>query len=287
MKILLVFLVFSVAFVHCEPLYRRQSAAENERFVNIFGALTSVVHQLGESVKNALNALKAQTESWIQKAILDLTNSVENAINAFVKQAHDELNAIINGQIKPCLGDVPDKVKIAIEETHLAIRVCHKNGWSKLSSIQEDINNYKNTNQKAVEGVIASIHSCVEEPDFGEKIKCAVDAARQISGALVVIRENIASTSTLVSTKIQEAVAEAYMCETMEIQTGQQKTESIFEDARKCIEDSGTTTEGPQTSGVTDSTTENQQTSEVTDSTADDNQTSGVTDSTAEGPQTN
>lgn len=122
-----------------------------------------------------------------------------------------ELDALINNQIKPCLEEVPEKIRNATIETAIAIRTCHEDGQSKLSLIQQDIKNYRDTKQSAINGAFAYIQSCSDEsdqPDFGDKIKCAIDASRNISSTVKVLQENISSTTEIISSRIRNSLAE-------------------------------------------------------------------------------
>lgn len=258
MKVLTILLIFSVAFVHGNPLIRQQSAVDNERINGVVTGVNALVSQLIESVKYSLSNLKAQTESWIQNEGREVVQSMENgviAFNQYVQQVQAQLEALINDQLKPCLEGIPEEIRAVHEETRSRIQTCQENGWSQLSLIEEDIENYRNINQEAAEGVVEFIQTCGNLTDVGDKIKCAVDAARNITNTIRVIRENIVNTSTIVSAKIRSAVTETHECISVEQQNGHQKIQAIFEEARQCLEestDASETTEASQAEIVQD-----------------------------------
>lgn len=274
MKVLLLFLVFSAAFVDCGPLSRQQSAVENERAFNILELFNTVISGLVESVKDALIKMRAEMDKLIQKEILLLAQAVKDGIDNFnqhVQQMRDQLDDLINEQIKPCLEDVRHQVNEVAERTKMEVYAC---GRKQLSAIQEYINKFQTINKESVKTVVKLIHACERVNDIGEKIKCAIDASREISNAIEVIRVNIATTSAEIPVKIDKAVAEYHYCISTKIQNGQQEVQEIFDKARQCLDQ----TETPEdTTGATEETETPENTTNVTDVT-ENYETTGETE---------
>lgn len=243
MKFVEIFLIVACfQVITCEPVNRHQVEVENQRIFDIIGEFLAVISQLIATVTKALEDVEMKTEKWIQEEISEIENAIANSIKAFnqyIEQLQAELDALINNQIKPCLEEIPEKIKNATIETAIAIRTCHDQ--SKLSLIQQDIKNYRNTKQAAINGALSHIYLCSDQPDFGDKIKCAVDASRNISSTVRVLHENIANTTEIILGQIKSALAESHECVAAALQAGQLKIQKILKEARQCLEDPNTT----------------------------------------------
>lgn len=243
------FIVACFQAITCGPVNKHQVEVENQRSFDIIGGFLAVVNQLIATMTKALEDVEIKTRNWIQKEIGKIENAVANSINDFnqyIEQVKAELNALMNN-LNPCLEEVPEKIRNAKNETAIEIKACHEDGLSKLSQIQQDIKNYRDTKQAAINGAISYIQSCSDQPDFGDKIKCAVDASRNISSTVRVLQENIASTSEIISGRIRNALAENHECVARALQAGQLKIQVILEEARQCLEDLNTSTTEPTT----------------------------------------
>lgn len=251
MKLIIVLMIATLSLTYCTPTgTQQQFAKENQRFFDILSGIGGVINQLVESVNSSLNNLWGQTQTWIQNEISEVENAIANGITAFnqyIAQAQEEMDALINGQVVPCLNGVIERIQLARDETTNAINICHANGRDKLSTISQDIENYQKTKRESIEGMQAFIQFCVNEPSFGDKIKCAVDASRNISSTIGVLRENIANTTTIINAKINQVAQETHECVANELRQGQEKIQVILEDVRQCLEDAGTTTTAAQT----------------------------------------
>lgn len=244
----------------CETIEnRQQTASDNERFLDIISGITAVVNQLIESVTIAFNDSAVEMTNLIQSEVLKIQNTLTNSIiafNQYIEQSLVELDALIQEQIKPCLQNTQENIENVKENTKIAVEACQENGESKLSSIQLDIKAYEETNQRAVDAMSASIQSCVNETNFGDKIKCAVDASRNISSNVQIIRKNIANTTSLVLTEIREAVVETHECIANAIRDGHADVNQILVEARQCLEEATETSTNEGTtsdaSGSTD-----------------------------------
>ena len=266
MKFAVVLLII-VGSTFCGAISQKQVAIENERFFYLIGGISSMINQLIESVKAALNGLVVQTQTWIQNEIKTIEDIITNGINSFnqyIKDIKAELEVLVNEQLKPCLQEFRENIKAVEEETKREIKNCRDNGWKNLKTIQEDVENYKMIHHEAVQNLADFIDSCKNQPNFGDKIKCAVDASRLISTTIGVLRENIKTTTQIVSEKIKITVFQTRECIAEQLKNGQFLVQEIFEETRRCLKDgSTTTTETPETESTTTSEAEPTTSSEV------------------------
>lgn len=236
----LIILLALVSLSSCKTVDgRQQVTAHNERFSDIASGIIGLVNQLIESVSQAFNSFVVQTTNWIQNELLEIENALASgviAFNNYIEQVYAELKELIEEQIVPCLEHVPENIEKVREETRIAVEACREDGKMKLSAVRQDMENYRVINQLEVDGMSAYIHSCVDQPNLGDKIKCAVDAARNISASVSVIRENIANTSEIISAKIRSAVQETHECIAAAISDGRAKIHQIFQEAQQCLE---------------------------------------------------
>lgn len=233
MKLIVCIFVFILTSGYAQ-LPSQELALENQRFIDIIGGLSSLTNQLVESVKQALRDLVNQTANWIQNEIYTIDKAIQDGINAFNQYVENVLT-IVNQQIKPCLAGAKEKVESIKEETKQSISTCHQQGLFKLMSIQDDIENYREINNSAIGNAFVFIQSCLNQPNFGEKIKCAVDASRNVSKTVEVLRENISETSHKIAAKIRGAVAETQKCVATAIRNGHQSIEDILDEVRECF----------------------------------------------------
>lgn len=269
MKFLIILLVFlgtqSSAFSTLTPS-QQQVAIDNQRFFDILSGISSVINQLIESGKRALDNFCNQTQNLIENEASIIENAYTNGINAFneyVAQVQAEAD-----QIQPCIEDIPEKIQNVREETRAAIKKCLENGRAQLQSIRDDIDNYRKINHEAIAGVQTFIEECVNRPSFGDKIKCAVDASRNISATVEVFRDNIENTKNIVVQKIREASASTHECIAQQIMNGQTKIKEILEEARQCLDDAKSTVQDQST--TVDPTTEAPATDDPTTATNDE-----------------
>lgn len=261
MKFIIILLIF-VGSTFCEIVDPQQVAIEDQRFVEIVSGISAVINQLIDSIKAALNDLADQTKNWIRNELAayeKATASVIDSFNEYTRKVKAELEALVNEQIKPCLEGLPQKIKAVEEETKQALKVCRRNGWSNLQTIKDDVANYRAIKQEAVTGMTAFIQSCANESSFSEKIKCTVEASRNVSRTAGVLRENIANTTAIVSAKIRTTVSKTHDCCVGVLRNSQREIQEIMEEARQCLEDASSTETPiqPPTGNPTQSPTEN------------------------------
>lgn len=217
-------------------------ALENQRFLDIVGGLSSLVGQLIESVKQALRDLVSQTGVWIHKEIATIQNAIKEGIKGF-NDYIKSVEKLINDTIKPCFEAVPEKVEKIRNATHEGVQNCLQSGLAQLMSIQHDVQDYKEVNQKAVEASYSHIQACFSAPNFGDKVICAVNASRNITATVELLRVNIANLSTTVSEKVKSSATQTHSCVTSKLKEGRQKIEQVISEARECLKQ--TTTQKP------------------------------------------
>lgn len=253
MKFTIILLIFASS-TFCQTFER--NPIENQRFLDTLKGLSAVMNQLLESVKTALSGLVIQTQNWIENQLNEIGKVIANgllAFNQYIQQMESELEALVNGQIKPCLVGLPEKIKDVQKKTKEAVEVCQNNGWTNFQTIKQDILDYRKTNQEQIQYMANFINSCVNEHNFVDKIKCALQAAQNVSQTVGALRENIASTTYIVATKIQTTVSITYQCIESQLRLGQEQIEGILEEARQCLKD-GPSTESPTTAPTEPST---------------------------------
>lgn len=246
MKLVFLLCVIFVARCSSSIAVEQQVALENQRFIDIIGGLSSLVGQLIESIKQALRDLVNQTGKWVQNEIATVEKAIAEGINAFnqyVKNVHE----LLNGVIKPCIEEVPEKIQKVKNATTDAVQECHQAGLAKLMSLQDDVLKYQQVNQNAIGASYMHIQTCFNAPNFGDKVICAVNAARNVSDTVEVLRENIVNTSAIISAKVKSAAVETHQCVSEKLKEGKQKIEEILNEARECLKETTTRVPAPST----------------------------------------
>lgn len=216
-------------------------STDNQKFIGIVNGLNVIAGQLIESVKNSLGELSVQTQNWIQNVTEEVESFIANSIYTF-DQYIEEMQQQINEEIEPCLEDACEKIKNVKAEASGTIDACRSEGYLKLSTIREDIENYRQLNQKTFEGMVTFIQSCHEQPSFGDKIKCAVDASRNISSSVTVFQENVHNTTISVGETIRSSAEETHECIWAAVADAKSRIQIIIEEARQCLQDATSTT---------------------------------------------
>jgi Protein of unknown function (DUF725) len=250
-----IFLICVILATHCSTtvVEEQQIAIENQRFIDIFGGLSSLISQLIESIKQALRDLVNQTGKWIQNEISTIEKAIADGFNAF-NQYIKNVQELLNGVIKPCIEEVPEKIKKVKNETITEVQKCQQTGLAKLMALQNDVLEYQKVNQAAVGASYAHIQACFSAPNFGDKVICAVNAARNVSDTVEVLRQNIVNTSATISAKVKAAALETHECVSNKLKEGQQKIEGILNEARECL--AQTTTTPPEVTTTIDGSSE-------------------------------
>lgn len=123
-----------------------------------------------------------------------------------------------------------------MKEVTAKIRNCREIAIENLSDIQRDVETYKKANQAAFEGALSFVQECNALLDVGDKIKCIVDASRNISNAVAVFRENLNHFLTVVDERVTKVVADTKDCINSEVVSAQQAVMEIIVAAEKCLE---------------------------------------------------
>ncbi|CAO1420836.1 unnamed protein product [Diamesa serratosioi] len=249
MKQLSIFFVILLAgvSVQCasvDPVELR-SQIQNQRFFDLIGGIASVIGQLIQQTTQAIENFRIQILENIAAQIASFEIYLIDTGNAFqnyVENVQAQIDALINGKIKPCLSGIPEDIQVVRQETRDNIEKCVEGGKLQLSSVKQEVEKYKVGTQLEIQKSQEIIDKCVQEQNFGDKIKCAVDAARIVSSAIARIRENISDTIETYRTSIGAILSGTMQCVTYEVQVGEAKMGAILENARQCLEATEETT---------------------------------------------
>lgn len=183
MKLLCMFMIILVAgvSVQCASVDSalHQSQIQNQNIFDLISGIASVIGQLIEQARHAIENFRSQTLQNIsdrlrafETYLIDSGKAFEN----YVQNVQDQIDILINGKIKPCLSNIPDDIETARQMTRNNIEQCVEAGRSQLSSVKDEVEIYKVGTQQEIQKSQEIIDKCVKEQNFGEKIKCAVDA---------------------------------------------------------------------------------------------------------------
>ena len=180
LSILIVILVAGIS-VQCASvnLAAHQNQIQNQRFFDLIGGITSVIGQLIQQTQHTIENFRIQILQNITAQIVAFEMYLIDSGNAFqnyVEKVQAQIDALINGKIKPCLSGIPENIQIVREETRNNIQQCVEGGKLQLASIREKVQKYSIGTQQEIQKSQKIIDQCVQEPNFGDKIKCAVDA---------------------------------------------------------------------------------------------------------------
>lgn len=252
--ILLVFLVFaSTCSSNFVAVDEQRVALENERFLDIVGGLSSLVSQLIASVKQALRDLVNLTGTWIHKEVATIESVIKEGIKSFNDYIKN-VEKLINETIKPCIAGVPLKIETIKNDTIDGVKQCQQAGLAQLMSIQYDVQRYQEETQKAIGASYSHIQACFSAPNFGDKVICAVNAARNVTDTVEVLRVNIAQLTSTVSEKIKSTAVQTHQCVSSKLKQGHQKIEEVLKEARECLKQ--TTTQVPEQTTSNDDSSE-------------------------------
>lgn len=304
-KFLLTFIALGlISSLSCLPSEVQRTRLENQRFFDIVGAITKLVNSLIQTVQNKLNDLVNQTGAIILQGIENIEKAITDAITDFsdqIKNVQEQLNALVNETVKPCLDGLNGEIIGVQNETLTNIALCYETGRTELDKISEYIANYTAKNNQEFQSVRDKIQECIAEPDFGDKIKCAVDASNTIRDAVINYAQNIDDTAKGIFSTITNSVNGTFVCIQNESDLGEDKLNEIVDHVTTCLSQEETTEEGTTTTESTTventstttedldtSTTELPTTSELTTTTEELTTTSTreLTTSTTEEPPT-
>jgi len=211
-------------------------AISNQGFLDIVSSVSSLTEQLVAQASQLLGNLLRNANSAISNASNELQEGIANAnkqLNEFIQSIENQIQ-----QIGPCFEEARSKYHELRLATRAALKGCHVAGRQQLESIRGDLQNYHTINREAIERVRAKIQVCVNLPSLGDRIQCALDAARIAGQSINEIRENIASTARTIAGKVSLIVDQTNQCVEGELQTSRQQVIKITEETRQCIEDS-------------------------------------------------
>lgn len=211
----------------------------NRESLDVTSSLSALIGQIIASVQASLHEMTVQTESLIQSALSEIDNTVRNleaAVSVYIQEVKDQIDKLVNEEILPCLEGVLGEVDNVLTEATAGIRNCQEIATGKLTAIREDVESFKKVNQAAFEGALAFVHECSTLSNFGDKVKCIVDASRNMSSAVAVFRENLSHFISVVEARVGEVVAETKECVNNEVVLAQKAVSDTLVDAEKCLE---------------------------------------------------
>lgn len=213
---------------------------KEQQFFDVTSGLSALIGQMIASVQGSLHELTVQTENLIQTAIAEIDSTISSTVEAFgvyIQEVKDQIEKLINEELLPCLDRLLGEIDDAVKEVDAKIRNCRENAIENLSYIQKDVETYKKENQAAFEGTLAFVNECNALLDVGDKIKCIVDASRNITNAVAVFRENLSHFLTVVDERVTKVVADTKDCINSEVVSAQQAVSEIIVAAEKCLEE--------------------------------------------------
>lgn len=157
----------------------QQSQIQHQRFFDLISGIASVIGQLIQQARHAIENFRSQILQNISDRIRAFENYLIDSGNAFenyVQNVQAQIDIMINGKIKPCLSTIPGDIETARQVTRNNIVQCVEAGKLQLSSVSDGVEGYKVGTQQEIQKSQEIIDKCVNEQNFGEKIKCAVDA---------------------------------------------------------------------------------------------------------------
>lgn len=197
MKLLSVFMVILVAgvSVQCANVHPalQQNQIQNQRYFDLISGIASVIGQLIEQTNQAIENFRTQ----ILQQITDRLQAFEvylsasaNAFQNYVLNVQAQIDVLINGRIKPCLSGIPDNIKTANHKTRQDINECLDNGKAQLALVGEGVEQYRIGTRQEIEKSQKKIDECVQEPNFGNKIICAIEAVIYLKFKIINTRFN-------------------------------------------------------------------------------------------------
>lgn len=235
MKIWIFFLLLLAAVSFDEAAIVEKNS---EGTLDLTSGLTALIGQMLASVQASLQELVLQTESLIQSALTEIDNTISNleaAFKVYLQEVKDQIEKLVNEELLPCLEEALSKIDGVLEETTAGIQNCREIAVENLSTIRKDVEYYKQANQATFEGVSSFVDACISLHDLGDKIKCLVDASRNVSSSVAAFRENLTHFLTVVDEKVSQVVVDVKECVNAEVVAAQQAVSEIIEAAEKCV----------------------------------------------------
>lgn len=156
-----------------------QTQIQNQRFFDLISGIASVIGQLIQQARHAVENFRSQLLQHIsdrQAAFEAYLIESRIAFDNYVQNVQAQIDILINGKIKPCLSSIPEDIMASRQLTRSNVKQCIDGGKLQLSKIKDAVEGYKVGTQQEIQKSQEIIDKCVKEHNFGEKIKCAVDA---------------------------------------------------------------------------------------------------------------
>lgn len=197
MKLFSVFMVILVAgvSVQCVNVHPalQQNQIQNQRYFDLISGIASVIGQLIQQTHQAIENFRTQILQNINDRLQAFEVYLVDSANAFqnyVQNVQAQIDVLINGRIKPCLSDIPDNIKAANLKTRQDINECVKNGKAQLALVGDGVEQYRIGTRQEIEKSQKKIDECVKEPNFGNKIICAIEAVIFLKFKIINARFN-------------------------------------------------------------------------------------------------
>lgn len=215
-----------------------QSYDTQPRFFDIIGSIIAVIDQIVKQVQASLDNMQQQAGQTIANIAQQIQNFFEEsaeAIQKFYNETQAEIESLIGDKILPCLEGKQQKIQGIKNQTILDIQKCNNESQSQLDQLDQDLEVYTNNTNEQIDGIRKSLRLCIEEPDFGEKIKCAVDASRVISNNVGQILENIGNATQLFISRGTAIGRDHRNCTSNARETGKNQTIAVINEIRNCL----------------------------------------------------
>lgn len=243
MKVILIsILLFSSVFAfNFDP---DQDEIYSQKYGRNLSGFVAVIDQIVRSILTSLDSISKSVRDWIETEIRNFQTAVANAekeFQNFVNRLQAEIEKAAE-DIRPCFDGAPEKFEEIGNDTRADVEACRASGKSKYEVIQGEINVYRDSNKKLLEGSGKYIESCFNKPNFGDAIKCGVDAVRNVSSTVSAIDENNKAVRTIYQTKVRQVRDETRKCISDEISTARNEINAVIKEISDCIEEKRTST---------------------------------------------
>lgn len=216
-----------------------------EKYARNLNGFATAIDQIIRSIAASLDNVSESVREMIENEILNIQSAIINGINEFqnmINKVREEINERINEEIRPCFEGVPEKLEEIGNDTRSGVEVCRENERIELEVIQAEINEYRDQNKKLAEGSRQYIQSCFNQSNFGDAIKCGVDAIRNTTATVSAIRENNNIIREIYKNKVRQVQEEARECIRAEILEGRKKASEVFKEVADCIKEKRSST---------------------------------------------
>lgn len=227
---------FNNGFAYPNP--QTETPDVQSKSFDIIGGIVSVVDQLANQARNSLDNLISQanqTATEISNNFQDFLAQSGQEFKNFTDNIQNGIETLIGDKILPYLMDIPTEFEKIRNEKSENIEKCMNDSKIRSDSINEEIAVYVNNTSDQIEAMRASVVVCIEEPDFGEKIKCAVDASRVIYSSIGKIFENIANATGTAISSFYSNSNQTLTCISSANEAGRNRTVLLLNQTRDCL----------------------------------------------------